>query len=139
MTIEKIKTTIICSLIIIPILLLITFFEFIILNLFGLQYQSIGALVVFFLIYLILEIPISLITNAIPPVLKELGMVPSSKGLLPFMLDSGLALTSVKLLDTFMESISITWLGAMLFAIVTGLVGMLVREKDEEPPMVDHV
>lgn len=125
--------------IIIPILLLITFFEFIILNLFGLQYQSIGALVLFFLIYLILEIPISLITVAITPVLKELGMIPSSKGLLPFMLDSGLSFTLVKLLDMFMESISITWLGAVLFAIVTGLVGLLIRDKDEEPPMLDHV
>lgn len=139
MTIERIKTIIICSLIVIPILLLITFFEFIILNLFGLQYESMGALVLFFLIYLSMEIPISHITDAIPPVLKELGMIPSSKGVLPFLLDSGLSLTLIKLLDTFMESISITWLGAVLFAIVTGLVGLLVRENDQEPPVLDQV
>ena len=123
---------------IVPILLLITFFEFIILKLFGLQYQSFSALLLFFLIYLIMELPLSLIIDAFPKALKSLGMIPSSKGMLPFILDTGLSLILVKLLDTFMESISITWQGAVLFAIVTGLVGLLIRENDEEPPMLDH-
>ncbi|MEH7379152.1 YrvL family regulatory protein [Bacillus sp. JJ1533] len=74
---SKIKTTSICTSIVLIILLGITFFEYIFLRIFGLQYNSIGA---FFVMYVFLEIPLSLITNAIPKAIKSIGILQSSKG-----------------------------------------------------------
>jgi hypothetical protein len=107
------------------------------LRLLGLQYNSIGALVFFFVMYVFLEIPLSLITNAIPKALKSVGIIQSSKGWLSFILNTGLTFALIELLDTFMESISITWQGSLIFALITVLIGWKLEEKDDEPPMID--
>ena len=122
---------------IVIILLGITFFEYIFLRLLGLQYNSIGALVFFFVMYVFLEIPLSLITNAIPKALKSVGIIQSSKGWLSFILNTGLTFALIKLLDTFMVNIAITWQGSLIFALITGLIGLKLKEKDDEPPMID--
>ena len=79
----------ICTSIVLVILLGITFFEYIFLRLLGLQYNSIGALVFFFVMYVFLEIPLSLITNAIPKALKSFGIIQSTKGWLLFFKKCG--------------------------------------------------
>lgn len=115
----------------------ITIFEFIVLRLLGLQYNSTGSLILFFVLYLILEIPLSLITNALPKALKSVGMIQSSKGWLPFVLDTGLTFILINILDTLMEDITITWQGAILFSLITGLISWKLKKKDEEPPVID--
>ena len=87
--------------------------------------------------YVFLEIPLSLITNAIPKALKSIGIIQSSKGWLSFILNAGLTFSLIKLLDTFMVNISITWKGSLIFALISGLIGLKLKEKDEEPPMID--
>jgi len=135
--INKVKTIVICLSIVLIILLGIIFFEFIVLRLLGLQYNSIGSLVFFFVLYLLLEIPLSLISNAIPKALKSVGIIQSSKGLLSFLLDTGLTFALINLLDTFMANIKIEWQGAVIFSIITGLISWKLRETDEEPPTID--
>ncbi len=134
---NKIKTIAICISIISIILLGITFFEYIFLRLLGLQYNSIGALVFFFVMYLFLEIPLSLITNAIPKALKSVGIIQSSKGWLLFFLNTGLTFVLIESLDTFMMNIEITWQGSLIFAVISGLIGLKFKEKDDESPMSD--
>ncbi|MGG1357339.1 MULTISPECIES: YrvL family regulatory protein [Bacillales] len=135
--INKVKTIVICLSIVLIILLGIIFFEFIVLRLLGLQYNSIGSLVFFFVLYLLLEIPLSLISNAIPKALKSVGIIQSSKGLLSFLLDTGLTFALINLLDTFMANIKIEWQGAVIFSIITGLISWKLKETDEEPPTID--
>ena len=134
---NKIKTIAICISIISIILLGITFFEYIFLRLLGLQYNSIGALAFFFVMYLFLEIPLSLITNAIPKALKSVGIIQSSKGWLLFFLNTGLTFVLIESLDTFMMNIEITWQGSLIFAVISGLIGLKFKEKDDESPMSD--
>ncbi|WP_235175699.1 MULTISPECIES: YrvL family regulatory protein [Viridibacillus] len=119
------------------ILLGITFFEYIFLRLLGFHYDSIGALIFFFIMYVFLEIPLSLITNAIPKALKSVGIIQSSKGWLSFILNTGLTFELIQLLDTFMANIAITWQGSLIFALISGLFGLILKEKDDEPPMID--
>jgi len=135
--INKIKVIVICTSVILIILLGITFFEYIFLRLLGLQYNSIGALVFFFVVYLFLEIPLSFITNAIPKALKSVGIIQSSRGWLSFILNTGLTFALIELLDTFMVNIVIAWQGSLVFALITGLIALKLIEKDDEPPMVD--
>lgn len=136
-SINKIKVIGICSSVILIILLGITFFEYLFLRLLGLQYNSIGALVFFFVVYLFLEMPLSLITNAIPKALKSVGIIQSSRGWLSFILNTGLTFALIELLDTFMVNIVIAWQGSLVFALITGLIALKLKEKDDEPPMVD--
>ena len=134
---NKIKTLVICTSIVSIILLGITFFEYIFLRLLGLQHNSFGALVFFFVMYLFLEIPLSLISDAIPKALKSIGIIQSSKGWLSFILNAGLTFLLIELLDAFMVNIAITWQGSLIFALISGLIGMKLKEKDDEPPMID--
>lgn len=87
--------------------------------------------------YVFLEIPLSLITNAIPKALKSVGIIQSSKGWLAYILNTALTFTLIELLDTFMVNISITWQGSLIFALIAGLIGLKLREKDDEPPMTE--
>lgn len=135
--INKVKTIVICLSIVLMILFAIMFFEFFTLKLLGLQYDSIGSLVYFFVLYLLLEIPLSLIVSAIPKTLKSVGLIQSSKRLLSFLLDIGLTFALINLLDIFMTHIKMEWLGAILFSIIAGFISWKLKEKDEEPPLID--
>lgn len=134
---NKVKTIVICGLIVAFILLGIVLFEFVLLKLLGLQYDSFGALVIFFLIYLFLEVPLSLIADNIPRALKTVGVIESSKGWLSFILDIGLAFILIATIDHFMETIMISWQGALLFALISGIISRKLKENDSEPPMID--
>ena len=113
------------------------FFEFFTLKLLGLQYDSIGSLVYFFVLYLLLEIPLSLIVGAIPKALKSVGIIQFSKGLLSFLLDTGLTFALINSLDIFMTHIKIDWLGAIVFSFIAGVISWKLKEKDEEPPSIN--
>jgi hypothetical protein len=135
--INKVKTIVICLSIVLIILFAIMFFEFFALKSLGLQYDSIGSLVYFFVLYLLLEIPLSLILSAIPKALKSVGLIQFSKGLLSFLLDTGLTFTLINSLDIFMTHIKIEWLGAIVFSIIAGFISWKLKEEDEEPPSID--
>ena len=133
---NKMKTIVICGIIVAVILLGIGLFEVVLLKLLGLHYDSFGALVIFLLIYLFLEVPISLITASIPKALKTVGVIKSSKGWLSFILDIGLPYLLIKAIDQFMETIMISWQGALLFALISGIINRKLKEDNPEPPMI---
>ncbi|MEH7618430.1 YrvL family regulatory protein [Cytobacillus firmus] len=128
---------VICTSIVLIILFGITFFEYIFLRLLGLQYNSISALVFFFVMYVFLEIPLSLITNAIPKALRSVGIIQSSNGWLSFILNTGLTFVLMVLLDTFMVNIEIASQGSLIFALISGFFNWTLRENDKEPPDID--
>ena len=135
--INKIKTIVICTSMVLIILFGITFFEYIFLRLLGLQYNSISALVFFFVIYVFLEIPLSLITNAIPKALKSVDIIQSSKRWLSFILNTGLTFVLMELLDTFMVNIEIASQGSLIFSLIAGFFNWTLRENDKERPDID--
>lgn len=135
--IKKLKTVVICTSIVLIILFAITFFEYIFLRLLGLQYNSISALLFFFILYILLEIPLSLITNAIPRALKSVGIIKKSKGWLLFILNTGLTFLLIGLLDIFMVNIEISIQGAFIFALISGFLSWKLSYNDKEPPDAD--
>lgn len=134
---KNVKTIVICGFIVAVILLGIVLFEFVLLKLLGLQYDSFGALIIFFLIYVFLEVPLSLIADNIPRALKTVGVIESSKGWLSFILDIGLAYILITTIDHFMETIIISWQGVLLFALISGIISRTLKEDQPEPPMID--
>lgn len=119
-------------------LLALTFFEYLFLRLLGLQYDSISTLLFFFVVYLFLEIPLSLIANAIPKALKSVGLIKTSKGWLSLILNVSLTFLLIELLDSFMANIEISMHGAFVFALVTGFLNWELRKTDKEVPDVDQ-
>lgn len=134
---KKFKIIVICTFIVAVILFGIILFEFGLLRLLGLQYESFGALVIFFIIYLFLELPLSLITENIPRALKTVGIIKSSKGWLSFILDTGTTYMLITMIDTFMATIMISWQGILIFSLISGFIGFIVKESDSESPMID--
>ncbi|MGG0256631.1 YrvL family regulatory protein [Bacillus toyonensis] len=134
---KRIKTVVICVFIVVIILFIITSFEFILLRLLGLQYESFGSLIIFFLIYLFLTPFFSLITDTIPKALKTIEVISSSKGWLSFLLDIGVAYTSIAMIDYFMETIMISWEGTLFFSLISGFIGWKLKETNNEPPMIN--
>ncbi|MDQ0229880.1 hypothetical protein J2S19_001132 [Metabacillus malikii] len=92
---------------------------------------------IFIVSYVLLEIPLSMITGAIPKVLKSFGMIKTSKGIVPFILDISLTFGLIVVLDTVMEGIEFSWYGSLLFALFTGFISMKLKKADDEPPMID--
>lgn len=134
---KKFKTIVICAFIVAIILLGIVLFEFLLLRLLGFQYESFDALAIFLVIYLFLEVPLSLIADNIPRALKTVGVIKSSKGWLSFLLDIGLAYILITTIDYFMATITISWQGALIFALISGLISLKLKVNDTEPPMFD--
>ncbi|WP_253946733.1 YrvL family regulatory protein [Priestia filamentosa] len=135
--INKFKTIGISISVILIILLFFAFFEYIFLRIIGLQYNSLLNLVWFFTLYLFLEIPLAFITHAIPKVLKSVGILQTSKGWLPFILNTTLTFLLIEVIDNFMVSIEIEWQGTLIFALVTGFVGWRLGKDEEEPPDIN--
>ncbi|PEB47766.1 hypothetical protein CON65_23595 [Bacillus pseudomycoides] len=133
---KKFKTIVICTFIVAIILLGIVLFEFVLLRLLGLQYQSFGDLTIFFVIYLFLDVPLSLITDNLPKALKTVGMINSIRGL-SFILDMGKAYILITTIDYFMVTIMISWQGTLIFSLISGLIGMKLKKNDTDPPMID--
>lgn len=102
----------------------------------GFQYNSLLDLLLFFIMYLFLEIPLAFIT-AIPKALKSVGILQTSKGWLPFILNTVLTFLLIEAIDTFMVNIDIKWQGTLIFALVTGFIGWKLNKDEDEPPDID--
>lgn len=127
----------ICATILSVVILTFIFFEYIFLKVLGLQYDTVGSLIFFFIIYVFLEVPLSLITRAIPRALKSLDILKTSKGWLSIILNTLLTFMLIELIDEFMDTIFISWQGVMIFALITTLINRMLEDDNEEPPMVD--
>ncbi len=135
---KKIKTGIICTMILCVILLCLTSFEYVLLSILGLQYDHFRSLCVFFILYVFLEIPLSLLTKGIPFALKSIGMLQTSKGIFAFSLHFGCTFVLIEGLDRLLHTVFISTQGAVIFAFVTACLNAWLRDKEVEPPNSDH-
>ncbi|MED3911981.1 YrvL family regulatory protein [Peribacillus simplex] len=135
--INKFKTIGVSISIVLIVLLFIVLFEYIFLKIMGFQYNSLLDLLLFFIMYLFLEIPLAFITEAIPKALKSVGILQTSKGWLPFILNTVLTFLLIEAIDTFMVNIDIKWQGTLIFALVTGFIGWKLNKDEDEPPDID--
>ncbi|EOV9527136.1 YrvL family regulatory protein [Bacillus cytotoxicus] len=128
-----------CTWIIAILLLSFTWLELVLLQIVGLQYESNQALIMFFIVYIFTDLPLSLIVDNIPKALKSLDLIQTSKGWIPFLFDAGKTYILIMTIDYFMESITISWQGVFLFAIIRGSIGLKIKKDDPEPPSYSEV
>lgn len=133
-TIRGIKSLLICTLIVSPILIVFTSFEFLILKILGLQYESLWSLLIFFSVYGMSEIPTNLFLSACLKALTTLDIIQSHTGVLALFFHIASPFIILNIIDRLMTSVSISQLGMFLFSLVTGLVGWLSIQQDSRPP-----
>ncbi len=111
---------------IVAIISLIALFGGALMKVFGFTYQSIGSILMFFVISGIIAFPMELFVKAIPKVLfsyfKKLNEVEAK--ILFVVLDTVLSMTIFSLVDYFMKSVSTTPVSLFVVSLIMSLLCM---------------
>ena len=112
--------------IIVAIVSVIAIFGGALMKLFGFTYQSVGSIILFFVVSGILVFPIELFVKAIPKVLfshfKKINAIEAK--LLFVVLDTILSMVMFSMVDYFMESVSATHISLFIVSFVMSLLCM---------------
>lgn len=98
----------------------------------GLHYDSIGDLVKFFVIYLILGIPLDFIIEFLFALLKAFSFLSRlQRTLLSFVIDVPINMIVLGLLQSILDGVSFSVLTAFLFAMICWIINYLLERKTE--------
>ena len=120
--------------IIVAIVLVIAIFGGTLMKLFGFTYQSVGSIILFFVISGILAFPIELFVKAIPKVLflhfKKINELEAK--IMFVVLDTLLSMVMFSTVDYFMKSVSATPISLFIVSLVMSLLCMndVIEKKD---------
>ncbi|HAX72410.1 MAG TPA: hypothetical protein DCY20_02670 [Firmicutes bacterium] len=120
-------------------LVLLLIFSFIamigggIMKLFGLQYDSLLHLLLFFIVTAGIGFPIEAFAGALPKVLREAGFIQHKLYVVLFViLDTMSTYFVVSLVDHFMDSVQATELAIFIYAFVFAIASVLNNDDDKE-------
>ena len=120
---SKIVAILIVLIIILGIVSIIAIFGGFVMNFFGFEYESVGSIILFFLLASILSYPIGLIAEALPMVLLNefhRGTVGQARFLYLFIDTIGTAI-GLTVVDMFMDSVSATELAIFVVSFLLAL------------------
>lgn len=121
---DKIITFIICGTIFIGMLSIIALVSGTIMKLFGFQYESIGSIILFFLIATIMSFPLNLIAGALPKALYELERISKLYAFILYLaLDTIATSLGLKIVDYYMSSVSATTISIVVISFLLALPG----------------
>lgn len=121
---DKIITFIICGTIFIEMLSIIALVSGTVMKLFGFQYESIGSIILFFIIATIMSFPLNLIAGALPKALYELERISKLDALILYLtLDTIATSFGLKIVDYYMSSVSATTISIVVISFLLALPG----------------
>ena len=121
---DRIITFIICGAIFIGMLSIIALVSGTIMKLLGFQYESIGSIILFFIIATIMSFPLNLIAGALPKALYELERISKLDALILYLtLDTIATSFGLKIVDYYMSSVSATTLSIVVISFLLALPG----------------
>ena len=95
-----------------------------VMKLFGFQYESIGSIILFFIIATIMSFPLNLIAGALPKALYELERISKLDALILYLtLDTIATSFGLKIVDYYMSSVSATTLSIVVISFLLALPG----------------
>lgn len=103
-----------------------------VMGIFGFRYQSIGSLILFFIIAAVVSYPIGLIAETLSKVLLYFGKI--SRGIavpLYLLLDTSATAFGLMAVDYFMKSVSATNFSIVVISFLLALIG--VKDIDKKP------
>lgn len=93
-------------------------------KLFGFQYESIGSIILFFIIATIMSFPLNLIAGALPKALYELKRISKLYAFILYLtLDTIATSFGLKIVDYFMSSVSATTISIVVISFLLALPG----------------
>lgn len=121
---EKIITFTICGTIFIIVLSIIAVISGSIMRLFGFQYESVGTIVLFFIIATVISFPLNLIAGALPKSLYELERISKKSALIFYLILDTIATSfGLKIVDYCMPSVSATTISIIIISFLLALPG----------------
>lgn len=106
---ENLITFLLCGLLFVGLLSIIALLCGAIMKIFGFEYESIGSIILFFVIATIISYPFSLIAEVLPKVVLSFGKLPKQMAILFYIiLDTFATFYGLRVVDYFMQSVSAT-------------------------------
>lgn len=103
-----------------------------IMRIFGFEYQSVGSIILFFIIATIVSWPVSLIAGTLPKVLLSFGRLSKQAAILLYIiLDTAATSFGLNIVDYFMETVSATDLSVTIVSFLLALPG--IKDIDKKP------
>ena len=122
---EKLITFLLCGLLFVGILSIIALLCGAIMKIFGFEYESIGSIILFFVIATIISYPFSLIAEVLPKVVLSFGKLPKHMAILFYIiLDTFATFYGLRVVDYFMQSVSATDISIIIVSLILALFGI---------------
>ena len=132
----KIIASILAGVLMIGVMAVIALFSGAVMSIFGLQYRSVGSMVLFFILASLISLPFNLIADSIPKALLHLGKIPRHTAIpLYLLLDSLATAFGLRLVDYFMESVSATDFAVVVVSLLLALIS--IQDIDKKPKGVE--
>ena len=94
-------------------------------KIFGFEYESIGSIILFFVIATIISYPFSLIAEVLPKVVLSFGKLPKQMAILLYIiLDTFATFYGLRVVDYFMQSVSATDISIIIVSLILALFGI---------------
>lgn len=122
---EKLITFLLCGLLFVGLLSIIALLCGAIMKIFGFEYESIGSIILFFVIATIISYPFSLIAEVLPKVVLSFGKLPKQMAILFYIiLDTFATFYGLRVVDYFMQSVSATDISIIIVSLILALFGI---------------
>ncbi len=99
---------------------------------FGFRYQSVGSLILFFIIAAVVSYPVSLIAESLPKMLLYFGKISRGTAVpLYLLLDTIATAVGLMIVDYFMKSVAATDFSIVVISLLLAFIG--VKDIDKKP------
>ena len=113
-----------CSTIFLVVLSIIALISGSIMKIFGFQYESVGSIILFFIIATIMSFPLNLIASAFPKALLKLGKINwRTAFILYLVLDTVATSFGLKVVDYYMPTVSATNISIIIISLLFAFMG----------------
>lgn len=124
LTKDKIITFIICAVLFIGVLSIIAILSSQVMRIFEFEYESVGSIILFFLIATLISFPLNLLTRALPKALYELQKIGRINALTLYLtLDTVATSLGLMIVDHYISSISASTISITVISFLLALPG----------------
>ena len=129
---ENIVIFLLCALLFLGILSIIALLCGVIMRMFGFEYESVGSIIMFFVIATIISYPFSMIAMVLPKIFLSLGKVSKQMAILFYIiLDTFATFYGLRVVDYFMQSVSATDISIAIVSLIIALFGINDVDKNK--------
>ncbi|OKZ87035.1 regulatory YrvL family protein [Clostridium sp. 29_15] len=129
---ENIVIFLLCALLFLGILSIIALLCGVIMRMFGFEYESVGSIILFFVIATIISYPFSMIAMVLPKIFLSLGKVSKQMAILFYIiLDTFATFYGLRVVDYFMQSVSATDISIAIVSLIIALFGINDVDKNK--------